>query len=411
MPTPAPDDATIPDSTLKRARWGVTLLFLTNGLVWANLVPRYPEIRDHAGLSYGQFGAAVACGPAGALIFGLGAGWLIRRFTSRMVGIAATSLMAVAALCAGLAPTGVALGAALFALGSLDAIADVAQNSHGLRVQRGTGRSMLNGFHATWSVGAVAGGVIGGISAGLHVPVPAQLAVVGIVIVAGLAFGSRLFIPGPEPVEPEHAHEPRGMKHVPFRSWAVLIALGFIAIAGVWVEDAGASWSASYLRDDLRAGPTIAAMAFVSLMTMHFLGRIFGDRLVDRFGQRAVARTGGVITIVGMGAALLFPSVPLTIVGFGLAGLGVATTVPAAMHGADELPGFRTGTGLSIASWMLRLGFLISPPIVGAIADEFGLRAGLLVVPVAGVIIVALAGVLSNTTLQREPRPAEATAG
>lgn len=384
------------EATKQRARWGVTLLFLTNGLVWANIVPRYPEIRDSIGLSYGQFGIAVACGPAGALIFGLTAGMLIRRFTSRVTAIASTVVMSLAAIGAGLAPSMWTLAIALFALGACDAVTDVAQNSHGLRVQRSFGRSMLNGFHATWSVGAVLGGVMGGIAAGLHIDVPVHLAIMSGVVVAILVVASRLLFQGPEPVEPESHESPRGMRHVPMRSWAVLVALSFIAIAGVWVEDAGASWSASYLRDSLQAGPTLAAMAFVALMTMHFIGRIFGDGLVDRFGQRAVARAGGLVTTVGMGAALLFPSIPMTIIGFGLAGLGVATTVPAAMHGADELPGFRSGTALTIASWALRIGFLVSPPIVGAVSDETSLRIGLIVVPIAGVVIIALSGVLST---------------
>jgi len=219
-----------------------------------------------------------------------------------------------------------------------------------------------------------------------------------------LVVASRILLQGPEPREDEARAAGSSLRQIPARTWWLLIALGFIAIAGVWVEDAAASWSASYLRDSLGAGPTLAAMAFVALMAMHFLGRIVGDGLVDRFGQRAVARAGGLVTTVGMGIALLFPSVPLTIVGFGLAGLGVATTVPAAMHGADELPGFRVGTALTIASWMLRVGFLISPPIVGAVADATSLRAGLVIVPLSGLVIVALAGVLSTA---RAARPRE----
>ena len=46
--------------------------------------------------------------------------------------------------------------------GEHDAITDVAQNSHGLRVQRLYGRSILNSFHAVWSSGAVLGGLLGG---------------------------------------------------------------------------------------------------------------------------------------------------------------------------------------------------------------------------------------------------------
>lgn len=391
------------DPVLKGARIGVTLLFLTNGLVWANLVPRYPEIRESIGLSYGQFGIAVACGPAGALIFGLTAGMLIRRFTSRTVAIASTVAMALATIAAAAAPSGWTFAAALFAMGACDAVTDVAQNSHGLRVQRLFGRSMLNGFHATWSVGAVLGGIMGGIAAGLHIAVPLHLAIMTAVVIAVLSVAWRILLKSPESVDLEAHASASGLRRIPLRTWGVLLALGFIAIAGVWVEDAGASWSASYMRDYLNTGPSIAAMAFVALMAMHFVGRIVGDGMVDRFGQRAVARVGGAITAIGMGAALLFPSVPLTIVGFGLAGLGVATTVPAAMHGADELPGFRPGTALTISSWMLRVGFLVGPPVVGAVADASSLRAGLIVVPFAGIAIILLAGVLS-TDRARHPR-------
>ena len=91
----------------------------------------------------------------------------------------------------------------------------------------------------------------------------------------------------------------------------------------------------------------------------------------------------------------------LTILGFAVAGFGVATLVPAAMHEADELPGLRAGTGVTVVSWLMRLGFLLSPPLVGLIADNAGLRVGLAVVPFAGILAFALAGVLSNARSAR----------
>jgi hypothetical protein len=109
-----------------------------------------------------------------------------------------------------------------------------------------------------------------------------------------------------------------------------------------------------------------------------------------------VARAGGVIAAVGMGTALALPSIPGTILGFAAAGLGVATLVPAAMHAADELPGLRPGTGLTMVSWLMRVGFLVSPPVVGAIADAASLRAGLFVVPLAGLLVLALSPVLAR---------------
>ena len=124
------------------------------------------------------------------------------------------------------------------------------------------------------------------------------------------------------------------------------------------------------------------------------VGRLLGDRVVDRFGERAVVRSGGVVAAVGMAAALAWPTIGTTLVGFALAGIGVATLVPAAMHASDELPGLAVGVGLTVVSWMLRVGFLLSPPLVGLVADHVSLRAGLLSVVLAGLLVVVLGRVL-----------------
>ena len=65
------------------------------------------------------------------------------------------------------------------------------------------------------------------------------------------------------------------------------------------------------------------------------------------------------------------------------------------MHGADQLPGLRAGTGLTAVTWLMRVGFVSSPPVVGLIADATSLRVGLLVVPVAGLVVMLLAVALS----------------
>jgi hypothetical protein len=349
--------------------------------------------------------------------------------------VVGTVVAAVTVLLAGLSPVGALFAAALFVVGALDAIVDVAQNSHGLRVQRRYGRSILNSFHAIWSVGAVAGGLMGGAAAGLGVPIGLHLAISGVVFAAVAVVSYRLMLTGPEPVEeleeaPSTAAEGVASSSpsapvpaasvddrtdassgsgagadagarvrrsaVKLGTWGVLLALVLIAASGTVVEDAGNTWAALYLSGSLGAGVTVAALGFVALQGAQFVGRILGDGLVDRFGQRAVARVGGALVFVGMGQALAFPSIPTTILGFALAGFGVATLIPAAMHAADALPGFRPGTGLTLVSWLMRLGFLAAPPLIGAVADATSLRAGLLLVPAVGLVVLAASGVLAG---------------
>ncbi|MFB8144838.1 MFS transporter [Streptomyces parvus] len=405
------DTETRPLPAARHARAAVAVLFFTNGALFANLLPRYPQIKEDLAIGNGAYGLAVAAFPAGAITAGLAAGLLIRRMGSARVAVLGTLLTGVGILAAGLAPSVALFATALFLAGAMDALTDVAQNAHGLRVQRLYGRSILNSFHAVWSIGAVTGGLMaaGAMSLGLSLGV--HLAVAAVVLVAAAGAALRFCLPGPDNEPEEAGPEETGRgetgpeKTGPERLTAegargtsrvgvVLAALVLIATAGTLVEDAGNSWAALYLSDALHASAALAAWGFIALVGAQFIGRVIGDRLVDRFGQRAVARAGGLITAVGMGLALAVPTLPGTILGFALAGFGVATLVPAAMHEADELPGLKPGSGLTIVSWLMRLGFLLSPPIVGQVADAAGLRTGLLVIPAAGVLVVLLAGVL-----------------
>ena len=386
----------------------VAALFLTNGAILANVLPRYPGIKADLDLTNSAYGLAVAAFPAGAMVAGLTAGVFIRRFRSSRVAVAGTFLVGAGLLGAGLAPSGLTLAIALFLAGSFDAVVDVAQNAHGLRVQRRYGRSILNSFHAVWSIGAVLGGLMAagaialGLSAGVHLGISAVLfSAVALVVY-------RFLLPGPDTGASSSTAPVRPTSQGGSRRYLIIVALVLIAVGGTIVEDAGNSWAAVYLADSLGAVASVAAFGFIALVGAQFVGRLIGDRLVDRFGQRAVARTGGLIAAGGMGLALAFPTVPGTIAGFAAAGFGVATLVPAAMHAADELPGFRPGTALTLVSWLMRLGFLASPPIVGVISDATSLRTGLLVVPFAGLLALTLAGVLSRRPATGPARPATA---
>lgn len=420
--------STAPSRSSRQARIGVAVLFVTNGAIFASLLPRYPQIKEDLGLSNAAFGAAVAAFPLGALLAGLAAGVLIRRFRSSRVAIAATIGASLGILLAGMGSTWVAVAGGLFIAGALDSITDVAQNSHGLRVQKLYGRSILNSFHAIWSIGAVAGGALGAWGAQVDLSRVLHLGLTAAVFSAAAIAMYRLLLAGPEP-DTNNTYDARDAELVqnaaeiqhpgampatgaattrtdPSRlvghgtgrvmKYAVLAALVIIASSGALVEDAGSSWAAIYLTNSLQTSAFVAGFGFIALQGMQFIGRIIGDSLVDRFGQRLIAQAGGAIVLIGMGAALLVPTVPGTIVGFGLAGLGVSTLIPAAMHAADELPGFKPGAGLTIVSWLLRVGFLLSPPVVGAIADATQLRYGLLVVPLAGLLVIVFSRVLTT---------------
>lgn len=370
-------------------------MFLTNGAIFANLVPRFPELKTNLALSNTAYGVVVAAFPVGALVAGLAAGNVIRRLTSARATLICTIGIALLVFAAGLSTTPALLAAALFVGGAFDAVTDVAQNAHGLRVQRVYGRSIINSLHAIWSAGAVLGAGMAAAAIALKVPRGIHLGISAAVFITVAAVAYPFLLRGPD----QEDVAPVGTGRRGWPGWRVggaLLLLVLIAIAGAMVEDAGSSWSTLYLGSALGATGAVAALGYIGLLSFQFIGRLVGDRLVDRFGVRTIARTGGLLTSAGMGLALALPNVPGTIAGFAVAGLGIATVIPAAMHGADRLPGLRPGTGLTALAWLMRLGFVGAPPLVGMIADATSLRMGLIVVPVAGLAVAAAAGVLSG---------------
>ncbi|MEU8244247.1 MFS transporter [Actinoplanes missouriensis] len=399
---------TAPPREARLARMAVALVFLTNGALYANVVPRFPQLKADLELTNAALGSAIAAMPLGALIAGLFAAAVIRRFRSARVASIGIVLLAALVLLVAFAPNVWVLAAVFFTAGALDAIVDVAQNAHGLRVQRVYGRSILNSLHGLWSVGAVLGGLMGSAAAGLALSLPLHLSISAVLFSLVAIVALKFMLPGadgaaasPSSVSPAPASSPPASPAPalsspvvsPARAYSahavrMLAVLGLLAACGALVEDAGSSWGALYLRNELFTSAAVAGLAFVALQVAMTAGRLTGDRVVDRFGQRAVVRAGGAVAALGMGLALAFPSVPATLIGFALAGLGTATLVPAAMHSADELPGLPEGAGLTVTSWLLRAGFLLSAPLVGAIADLSSLRVGLLSVVAAGLITV-----------------------
>ncbi|WP_291379008.1 MFS transporter [Demequina sp.] len=385
---------------LRKARIGVSLLFLANGAMLANIVPRLPEIKEHLELSYTGFGVAWAFGSLGGITLGLLSGTMLRRFGSARLATITLAIQAFVIWGAGVSPVVLLFAALLFVNGALDANTDVAQNAQGMGVQRRMGRSIINGLHAMWSLGAALGGLLGGAAIALKLSIGMHLGLSSALFL-GMAVLARVLMLGPgtgvDRDEVEHAHDaPRRRFRIPRAAAITLVMLGLVAIAGAVAEDAAITWSSIYMAEDLGVDEKLAGYALVSLMALHFVGRLIGDKLVDRWGNRAVARAGGALTAVGMGVALAWPTVAGTLVGFAAAGLGVATTIPAAFAASDEIPGLKPGTGITLVSWALRLSFLVGPPLVGVIADATSLRVGLLLVPVAGVAVVLLAGSLTG---------------
>ena len=430
------------------------LLFAANGAIFGAIVPRLPDLKDALDLGPAAFGVAMACYPAGALVGGLLTPLLMRRRSDGAVAVGTMIGTALVAALVGFSPIALVFAGLLLLFGVFDAITDVSMNAHGIRVQERHGRWLINRFHAVWSLGAVLGAAGGSISAGAGVPVVGQMIGAGLICTAialaayplrlgspvaedeygrdldavpsrgeeagggadagaGLDGGTGAAGPGAAPSSAQSV-DPVTHRRIPGgRALLLLVALGLFACCAELVEDFAQTWSALYLREITVAGAGLAGLGFISVQGAQLAGRFTGDLLVERFGAAHVGQMGGGCVVAGAGTAFLASFVldgpvmlAVLLAGFVLAGWGIATIIPGAMVGADAVPGLPPGAGLAVLNWVMRLGFLLSPPLVGLIAEYAGIRWTVTPMIVGGVLIALMAGpLLGRAATHREEAP------
>ena len=385
---------------VRRARGAVTAIFFLNGLLFGAWAARIPAIRDRLALSDGELGLALAFLPVGAIIAMPLAGALAARAGSRRATRAAFALACTTIGVVAFAPSLAAFAALAFALGVGMGSLDVAMNVHGVTVERRYGRPILSSFHAAFSLGGLAGAGLGALVAGAGVDVRVHLAVAAALCgTVGLVW-SRRFLPAS--ADAAAAQDPVFVRP-PRRLWA----LGALAFACLLIEGGAADWSGVYIKDELGTGPGVAALGFTAFSVTMTLGRIFGDRLVTRFGSARLVRTGGLVAAVGFGSALVLSGPVAALVGFACLGAGMSSVIPIVFRTAGQAPGIASGVALSAVSSMGYLGFVAGPPAIGGIAELIGLPAALGVLVALAAAVAALAG----TTSQRAVRPAAPAAG
>lgn len=372
-------------------------LFVANALVFASIVTRYPELKDAFGLSELTFGLMVACGPVGSIVGSMLAGRFVAKEGAVPVAVASSVVLGGLLVVAGLAGSAVVVAVVLFVIGFADATGDVGNNAHGLEVQRQLGRSIINGLHGAWSAGAIAGGLLGLLALQLGVPIWLHFLVLGAVIAAGSLISLRfLALPSSEAVQPS-----AGTGRPRLLSGMLLAACG-LAVIGAFLEDLGSTWGGVYLTEEIGADLADSAFPFVAMMTALTVGRFASDRLVDWIGVTGTVRIGSALAFVGLLGVAVAPTGWVVVVGFTLVGLGIAPMIPMAMDAADRVPGLARGTGLAAAATVMRIGFLASPLLVGAIAQTGGLRLAIAICLAVPLAALFLAGAL------REQRVADA---
>lgn len=370
---------------LRRPLNGVVVLFFVNGMAFGSWLPRLPELRDRLDLGLNAVGLILAMGGIGGLAGSAVSGFLVGRLGPKRSAVLPALLLMSLLPFIGLAPTAVVLAAVIVFAAVADVVADVGMNALAVRAQENRGRSIFTRLHAVWSLGSLGGAAISTIAVAAGVALTAQLwgvALLGVVAVVWAAG-----------VLPDTELRPRMRGR---RGVALIIAVVGAAVA--LVEGAPHDWSAIFLRDVLAASPAVAGAGFLCLSGGMVIGRLLGDRAVDRVGVTRSIFTGLLVVALAVVVTVLARNVALTLAALTAWGLGISVVLPLLYRLAGSHRGFGEGGGLAALTVGNRIGFTAGPYAVGSAAAISSLPIGLSLVVGAALVasVVAVASGLSD---------------
>jgi fucose permease len=253
-------------------------------------------------------------------------------------------------------------------------------------------------LHAGFSLGTVAGALLGAGAAALGFPLPAQLVLTAVLALAAVAVATRSFLPAEPAAEDAH----RGGSGVG-RAWREprTLLVGVLTLAFAFTEGSANDWLAVALVDGHGIAESTAAVGFAVFVAAMTAFRMVGGALLDRFGRVAVLRAGGVTALLGLLLFVTAPGLPFALTGAVLWGAGAALGFPVGMSAAADDPA-RAAARVSVVSSIAYTAFLAGPPLIGFVAEVTGVLQALLVV------LVVLAVGLLAAGATRPLRPAAA---
>ena len=366
-------------------RIAISLLFLLNGFLVGSWSARIPEFKERMGIDESEIGLVI-------LVFGLGSltimplnGWLISRLGTFWMMMPQAVAICFFFMVLTAAPDLVWALIVIFFAGGLIGGMDVAMNSNAVIVERNMARAIMSSCHGFWSLGAGLGSLAGGFlvpELGLwgHAFTVTTLSLMLVTFAWPMAHKD----------EGQTAEQKASAKtNSVFRSLLPWL-IGLMALGSMFPEGAVVDWANLYLREEKGAGPFIASMAFAGFAFTMAVLRFAGDSVRMRFGALKTFKVSAYIAAVGLALAVVSPWLWGTLLGFAIAGIGIANTVPICFSAAGNLKGYPPGAAIALVTVLGYSGLLVVPPLIGFVAQLIGFSPVFLTL--AGVLVLVSFG-------------------
>ncbi len=357
---------------ISKARWVIRFEFFAGAVLLGLWAVRIAEFRQLLGISHSQLGMLMLAPPIALMVTMTQVGWITRRFGIRNLIVIGTGIWASVLVFVSMIPP-IWLVVILFALFGVGAgVLEVGLNAVAQKIDRDDRPIMLSA-HGFWSLGFMAGSVLGGVLAEHGVSFLMQQLIFSPIIILLVAIG-RQHLPKPLP--------PNENNKKALVSLAIL-PLCLIPFAALLVEGAMGDWASVFLSEERGATPLEYGIITGSVMAGMAFSRLSGDYLRRYFSVSSLMIAS--ILVAAFGLSLFSLSQNLWLIGIGAVASGVGVgvvyplTVVFANEGKDEEEASSIIASIATVSFV---AFLFAPPFMGFIAEQYSLElAFLLLVP------------------------------
>jgi predicted MFS family arabinose efflux permease len=377
-------------------RLATRLAFLVAGFGIACWAPLVPFAKARLVVDDGVLGLLLLSLGIGSVAAMLLTGIMSARYGSKPIVIAGGFGLALILPLLAIASSPATLALALFAFGAALGSIDVAMNIHAVDVERDAGRPLMSGFHALFSIGGFAG------SALMTVLLSLRLGALACTLICSVLMLIAMLVAWPRLLRSVQAQD-GPLFVLPHGSVLLLALLGAITFL---VEGAMLDWGALLVIGAGLVSEAQGGTGYIVFSIAMTMGRLGGDAVVARIGDRATLFCGSLIAIAGFAVLLTAPAAAVAMAGFLLIGLGASNLVPVLFRRAARQTAMPTGLAVAAITTAGYAGILIGPAGVGFVARIGGL-------PTAFWLLAALMGLVTLTAnlvtkAQRQASPADA---
>ena len=370
---------------LQKRRIALGSLFFLAGLGFSSWASRIPDIQYKFSLSEAELGTLLLGLPFGSLVAMPLAGWAVHRFGSRVVIFLGATSYAIFLPLIGWSPTIPILVLSVIIFGMVGNIMNISLNTQALGLEDSYGRGLLGSFHGLWSLAGFSGAAIGGTMIYFAVIPVYHYFFISTLSLLIILVGQKYIL------KDKNVATAGGM--VLRKPDNLLLRVGAISFLGMMCEGCMFDWSGVYFKKVVEIEAGYIALGYIAFMGAMASARFFIDRLTNKVGRLVVIRTSGGLIFLGLMLAVIFPNALSATIGFLLVGVGTASIVPLGYSIAGRSKQFSPGVALALVSTISFFGFLIGPPLIGFIAELFGLQISFALISISGLGILLFSSI------------------